>query len=80
VCRHVRQQQGDVAGAGAHVEDAHARADPGLLDEPPRDRIDAKSLPLQAAQLDVGVPQDVGGLFAHGRSIAADRSAAILHP
>ena len=64
--RDLRGQEGDVAAAGADVEDARAGRDPGLLEERAREGPEGLGLPAEAVELLGRVPERVrtwrGGL------------------
>jgi hypothetical protein len=52
-------EEGDVARAAAKVEDTHAVSDPGLDEDPPRQRPEDLALAHQARQLRIGVAEQV---------------------
>jgi len=61
----IRRQQRHVAGAAADVEHAHARLEPRLQQQAPGDRLDDRRLQHQAAQLGLGMAEDVGNVVWH---------------
>ena len=60
----LRDEHGDITGAGAEVEHAHSPLDAAFLDQPPNQSFETASLQLKAFELGIGMAEQI---FVCGR-------------